>query len=631
MRVAVGGREAERPRAAMLWGLYACDARSPVGALAGFSVARPQGGLARLAAHRLDEALEASRSPIGPWRATVTAPWLAAEDRVHLKLRGAELLAARGEAATGCGLLPDLAVLRNEELGRALAVTTLTGGPTGPATEHRLAVEYPQLFEATLPGRSLDRIATTFSPAEWSRHAQAWLDAGQPQAALRAATRAGSSGSVIAARAALRLHRPSTALAWATRGGERCAECLLERAEGYRQIAWGSAPNQRQRSFSEMLRTAQRARQLSPSDGTLVGRGELLVGEALVELGRFAEALPHLEEPVAQAQPRWEWVVRRLVMLQARKKKAADLPINLARTTRGRRLAEYWRAWVLAHRGDRSGFAPLAGSGFPDLPAQWAAGELRTRGVAVVPSGQAPASPPPPGWAADLLTAGRVADVVFTWRWELEAAGGNGPGWLGLLALAEMPPLEAVSLLVRGEPRLLSGPWQGLPRQLLERYLPLPWRPEVEAAARRTGVPPWVLAGLVRQESAWNPRARSAAGALGLAQVVPESGAEVARELPGFSRSGDILDPGRNLTLGAALLARWRRTFGGSWTVALASYNAGEKRVREVWEANGRHDGPEFVESLEIPETWDYVHRVVLLAEGYRILYWPEGRAYPWT
>jgi hypothetical protein len=50
-----------------------------------------------------------------------------------------------------------------------------------------------------------------------------------------------------------------------------------------------------------------------------------------------------------------------------------------------------------------------------------------------------------------------------------------------------------------------------------------------------------------------------------------------------------------------------------------------------VWDANGRRDGPEFVESLEIPETWDYVHRVVLLAEGYRILYWPGGRAYPWT
>ncbi len=631
MRVAVGGREAERPRAAMLWGLYACDARSPVGALAAFNVARPQGGLARLAAHRLEEALEASRSPVGPWRATAAAPWLSAEDRVHLELRGAEALAARGEALAGCGLLPDLGGLHGDELGRALAVTALAGGATGPTAEHRLAVEFPELFATTFPGRSLDGVSATFSPAEWSTHAQAWADAGQPQAALRAAARAGSGGFLIAARAALRLHRPSVAVAWATRGGERCAECVLERAEAYRQLAWGSPPGQRQRGFGEMLRAAQRARQLSGANGAAVGRSEVLMGEALVELGRFAEALAHLEEPVAEAQPRWEWVTRRLEMLQARAKGGAGVPPDVARTTRGRRLAEYWRATVLARRGDRSGFASLAGSGFPDLPAQWAALGLHTHGVTVVPSGQPPANPPPPPWAADLLTAGRVADVVFAWRWELEAAGGNGPGWLGLLALAEMPPLEAVSLLVRGEPKLLSGPWHGLPRQLLERYLPLPWRVEVEAAARRTAVPPWVLAGLVRQESAWNPRARSAAGAVGLAQVLPESGAEVARELPGFSRSGDILEPARNLTLGAALLARWRRTFGGSWTVALASYNAGEKRVREVWEASGRHDGPDFVESLEIPETWDYVHRVVLLAEGYRILYWPEGRAYPWT
>ena len=133
----------------------------------------------------------------------------------------------------------------------------------------------------------------------------------------------------------------------------------------------------------------------------------------------------------------------------------------------------------------------------------------------------------------DLLTAGRVADVVFAWRSELEAGGADRRGWLGLVALAEMPPLEAVPLLVRGEPRLLSGPWQGLGRELLQRYLPLPWRAEIEAAARRTGVPPWVLAGLVRQESAWNPRARSAAGALGLAQVLPDVAAEAAREMPG--------------------------------------------------------------------------------------------------
>ncbi|HLE61464.1 MAG TPA: hypothetical protein VI700_08010, partial [Thermoanaerobaculaceae bacterium] len=123
MRVAVQGREAERPRAALLWALYACDARSPVGALGGFNVARPQGGLARLAARRLEDALVASRSPVDPWRAGVAAPWLSAEDRLRLKLRGAEALAARGEATAGAGLLPDLGELGHDERGRALAVT----------------------------------------------------------------------------------------------------------------------------------------------------------------------------------------------------------------------------------------------------------------------------------------------------------------------------------------------------------------------------------------------------------------------------------------------------------------------------------------------------------------------------
>ncbi|HVN32756.1 MAG TPA: lytic transglycosylase domain-containing protein [Thermoanaerobaculaceae bacterium] len=630
MRVAVAGRESERRRAALLWGLYACDARSPVGALTAFDIARPEGGLARLATRRLVEALEESRSPVGPWMSVAAAPWLPTEDRVRVRLRGAEVLAARGETSAGAGLLPELAALHGDEVGRALAVTALVGDAAGGTAARSLAVGFPQLFETVFPGRPLDRLEATFSSAEWVHHAQAWLDAGEPQEALRAAARGGSGASLTAARAALRLHRPSVALGWATRGGERCAECLLERAEAYRQLAWSSQPGQRQRGFGDMLRAAQRARQLVPNEGALAGRGELLVGEALVELGRFDEALVHLGSTAAQAQPRWEWVARRLVMLQARQKAGAALPSELARTTRGRRLADYWRARGLARRGDRSALLQLAESGFPDLPAQWAAGELRMHGVAVALSAQALASPPPPAWASDLLTAGRVAEAVFAWRSELEVTGRTGPDWLGLLALAEMPPLEAVSLLVRGEPKLLSGPWQGLPRQLLERYLPLPWRQEIESAGRQTGVPPWVLAGLVRQESAWNPRARSSAGALGLAQVLPDSAAEAARALPGFPRAGDILEPGRNLTLGAAHLAGLRRTFG-SWTVALASYNAGEKRVREVWEANGRKDGPDFVESLEIPETWDYVHRVVLLAEGYRILYWPEGRAYPWT
>jgi soluble lytic murein transglycosylase len=250
----------------------------------------------------------------------------------------------------------------------------------------------------------------------------------------------------------------------------------------------------------------------------------------------------------------------------------------------------------------------------------------------------APVTPDPPPWAADLIAAGRVSDAIVAWRADLEAGNRQGPEWLALLRLAEMVPLDEIPLLVRAEPRLVTGPWDGLQRQILERYLPLPYRDEVEDASRRAGVPPWLLAGLVRQESAWSPTARSAAGAVGLSQLLPPVAREIvgrdaalARWLGGAHRDADLTRPRANLGIGATLLRRWRDSLGGSWTAALACYNAGERRVREVWERSGRRDGPEFVEAIEIPETWDYVHRVVLLAEGYRLLYWPAERPYPWT
>lgn len=632
MQVAVRGRESEKARAALLWGLFACDARAPVAGLAGFNVARPEGGRKWLAARRLEEALEASRSPAAAWRAAARAPWLSDDDRTRVRLHGAEMLTLRGETAAAMGLLPDLGTLRREDVPRALEVVAAGGNAAGGQAQHRLAVEFPERLAGLTSAPNLERLAAGFTGGEWAVHAQAWLDAGQAVPALRAAGRAGSSGFVIAARASLRLHRPSAALAWAARGGDRCGECWVERAEAQRQLAWGTAPRERHRTFSEMLRAAVRASQVLPVGDPVRPRAELLQAEALVELGRFGEAVPHLEGDAVASQPRFEWVCRRLVMLGAGARgTTVQSGVELARSTRGRRLAAFWIARERARRGDVSGLEALATSGFPDLPAQWATQALGRQGVGVTVSDDRPAVQLPPAWAGDLMTVGRVADVVLGWRAELEASGGPSPGWLGLVRLAEMPPLEGISLLVRGEPRLLSGPWQGLPRELLQRYLPLPWRDEVESAAHRAGVPPWVLAGLVRQESAWNPRARSAAGALGLVQVLPAVAAEAAREMPGLDPRGDLLEPGRNLTLGATLLARWRRTFSGSWTVALAGYDAGEKRVREVWEAAGRDEGPVFVEALEIPETWDYVHRVVLLAEGYRILYWPEGKAYPWT
>ena len=89
-------------------------------------------------------------------------------------------------------------------------------------------------------------------------------------------------------------------------------------------------------------------------------------------------------------------------------------------------------------------------------------------------------------------------------------------------------------------------------------------------AARRHNVPEDLFLRLVQQESGWNPHARSIKGALGLAQLMPQT----ARAL-----GVDPHDVQQNLDGGARYLATQYRAFG-SWPLALAAYNAGPGAVQ---------------------------------------------------
>ncbi|MDX2485318.1 MAG: lytic transglycosylase domain-containing protein [Pseudodonghicola sp.] len=90
-------------------------------------------------------------------------------------------------------------------------------------------------------------------------------------------------------------------------------------------------------------------------------------------------------------------------------------------------------------------------------------------------------------------------------------------------------------------------------------------------AARRYDVPEELFLRLVQQESGWNPQAKSHKGALGLAQLMPDT----ARRL-----GVDPADPKENLDGGARYLAKQYRSFK-SWRLALAAYNAGPEAVKK--------------------------------------------------
>ncbi len=99
-----------------------------------------------------------------------------------------------------------------------------------------------------------------------------------------------------------------------------------------------------------------------------------------------------------------------------------------------------------------------------------------------------------------------------------------------------------------------------------------PYAAEITAAATANGVDPALLAGLVKQESGFNPNAGSGAGARGLTQLMPSTAAGL-----GVS---NVLDPVQSLNGGAKYLKQQLDTFGGDVTKALAAYNAGPGAVQ---------------------------------------------------
>jgi soluble lytic murein transglycosylase len=188
--------------------------------------------------------------------------------------------------------------------------------------------------------------------------------------------------------------------------------------------------------------------------------------------------------------------------------------------------------------------------------------------------------------------------------------------WLGLRAMKSMA----------GD--YLAVPFDLAPRKLWEPLFPLPFRDDVMGVAEHAGLDPYVLAGLIRQESEFNPKAVSRARAYGLTQVLPSTGREYARSA-GVARVtvATLTQPLPNLKLGSTILKSLYHKYSGKWELALAGYNAGPGRVAQWLEWNTYNDPVEFIESIPILETREYVQAVLRNADMYRRLY--GGKATP--
>lgn len=155
------------------------------------------------------------------------------------------------------------------------------------------------------------------------------------------------------------------------------------------------------------------------------------------------------------------------------------------------------------------------------------------------------------------------------------------------------------------------------------RYLfPMPWGKSLRARSQRHRLDPSLVAGLIRQESEFNPSARSVAGALGLMQVMPRTGRSLFRRLgiPGYS-SRKLTDPDISLRLGTFHLKESLAKFGGRVEQALAGYNAGDSRVAQWMRLGPFRESAEFIETIPFSETRGYVQSVLRNQAMYSRLY----------
>jgi soluble lytic murein transglycosylase len=224
---------------------------------------------------------------------------------------------------------------------------------------------------------------------------------------------------------------------------------------------------------------------------------------------------------------------------------------------------------------------------------------------------------------AQLLANAALYDFAVR---ELQAASSGSPAWLAKsvagLYIDQGSYFHALETMKHAVPGYFSAEIGQLPRPVWETLFPRPYWDDLRRNCQRNNLDPYLMASLIRQESEFNPAAVSPKNAMGLMQLLPHVGKDLAKELKirRFSQD-ELLTPGVNLELGTRYFKHVVDHYDGQVAYALAAYNAGEDRVAD-WRKNGDFkDVDEFVESIPFTETREYVQAILRNAVLYRLLY----------
>lgn len=629
---------------------------------------------------KADEAIARARAALAP-----SPDLIALEDDASLVL--AEALAAKGLRAEALPLWQK-SLSAHPKGGRwvdtsvRLAAALLDGAGGDPAAHAmqardaalRVELEAPGYAESSgaqavrLRAASVLHLPLGLSPAEVSRRAQAWLDAGKLDRARRDASQALSAAKgdaalvcrmqTILAQVAAR-EKGKAAGAW----GTAIAACAAADPKGdalaHALYAGAKASSGAKRDDEALERFARLERDLGQS--RYADDARLLSALVRLERGESAQFFAALEK-LPDDYPNGDMKVEALFRVALQKLEDKDYAGARAVLARAEPLDAgdvHWatagRLGYFAARAAQLGGDPAAATqGYAQVvrshPMAFYMFEAYARLAALDAAfaertldGAAHAEPagrwlthehdamrtPAFARALGLLEVGEI-DAA---RQELAACGATAPAaeselvWLVAELFDRAGAFDVACAFSRGRltDHLAHFP-EGRWRVAWEAAYPKAYETLVRGAARDRGIPVSLAWAIMREESGFVADARSPSGARGLMQLMPQTAREVARGTT-LAAGDDALDrPETNILLGAKLLGTSRVAYAPAPALAIPAYNAGPGAVGR-WLAARPGAFDVWVERIPFDETRGYVKRVIASQGTYAWLYAPAELA----
>lgn len=234
----------------------------------------------------------------------------------------------------------------------------------------------------------------------------------------------------------------------------------------------------------------------------------------------------------------------------------------------------------------------------------------------------------------NIKKADELATVaLFDWALvELNEAAKTAPNSpkvnLGLARLYRLREdnVNALLTLAKSYPDYSQMKPEEMTREEWDIFYPLNHWDSIKKWATLRNLDPYTVAGLIRQESVFNPRARSHANAFGLMQLIMPTAKSTARKYgaAGVNSIEDLYNPAFNIELGTGYMRDQLDKYGRIEYLAVA-YNAGPGRVVQ-WRQSLPLEIDEYVEAIPFRETRGYVQGVIRNSAQYRRLYDLNGQ-----